>query len=332
VFLTAKRGDSGFSLPYQDGFLLLTIANLLGGRGRLELRPSYTRENNLRYHGLGNASQAEGDDVPARDFYTRVHPALLARGRYQLYGPLNLVVGALYTHSWIDFEPQSNLVRDLTTGSPEVKSLLNVDRNHGLFLLEAGLLFDTRDNEIAPNRGQLHSVKLRASPGGWGPLPYHYVQINLNVRGFHRLGTDRLVFAWRGIGDLLLGTIPFYELSRYDEASAIGGANGVRGIRGDRYYGKRKLFGNLELRAVVANFHLWDSQYALGTTAFVDGGRVWADLTSAPELDGTGVGLKYGIGGGLRLRKGETFVLRADLAWSPDARPIGFYFLAGHIF
>jgi hypothetical protein len=332
VFLTAKRGDSGFSLPYQDGFLLLTIANLLGGRGRLELRPSYTRENNLRYHGLGNASQAEGDDVPARDFYTRVHPALLARGRYQLYGPLNLVVGALYTHSWIDFEPQSNLVRDLTTGSPEVKSLLNVDRNHGLFLLEAGLLFDTRDNEIAPNRGQLHSVKLRASPGGWGPLPYHYVQINLNVRGFHRLGTDRLVFAWRGIGDLLLGTIPFYELSRYDEASAIGGANGVRGIRGDRYYGKRKLFGNLELRSTLWNFQVRGSPYALGVTGFVDGGRVWADTTSQPELDGTGIGLHYGVGGGLRLRKGETFVLRADVAWSEDARPLGFYFLAGNMF
>jgi hypothetical protein len=39
-----------------------------------------------------------------------------------------------------------------------------------------------------------------------------------------------------------------------------------------------------------------------------------------------------GIGGGLRLQKGRTFVLRADLAWSPDARPIGGYFLAGNIF
>jgi hypothetical protein len=34
----------------------------------------------------------------------------------------------------------------------------------------------------------------------------------------------------------------------------------------------------------------------------------------------------------LRLRKGETFVLRADVAWSADARPLGFYFLAGHLF
>lgn len=76
------------------------------------------------------------------------------------------------------------------------------------------------------------------------------------------------------------------------------------------------------------------SQYQLGLAGFFDGGRVWADWRSAPELDGTGWGLKYGTGGGLRLQKGSTFVLRADLAWSPDARGVGVggYFLAGHLF
>jgi hypothetical protein len=67
-------------------------------------------------------------------------------------------------------------------------------------------------------------------------------------------------------------------------------------------------------------------------TAFLDGGRVWADTRPAPELDGATAGLKYGVGGGLRVQKGETFVLRADLAWSPDARPIGAYLLAGQLF
>jgi hypothetical protein len=106
----------------------------------------------------------------------------------------------------------------------------------------------------------------------------------------------------------------------------------VRGVPGDRYHGKRKLFGNLEARAAVWRFTVGASRYTLGVTGFVDGGRLWADLRSAPELDGSGVGLKYGAGAGLRLRKGETFVLRVDAAWSPDARPLGFYFLAGHLF
>jgi hypothetical protein len=51
-----------------------------------------------------------------------------------------------------------------------------------------------------------------------------------------------------------------------------------------------------------------------------------------PELDGRGPGLKYGVGGGVRLTSGTAFVLRADLAWSPDATPIGAYVTAGEMF
>ena len=110
------------------------------------------------------------------------------------------------------------------------------------------------------------------------------------------------------------------------------GAKGVRGIPKNRYYGKRKAFGNIEARGRLVTFRVRDSDYQLGLAGFFDGGRVWADLSSAPELDGRGLGLKYGAGGRIRLQKGTTFVLRIDLAWSPDARPLGGYFLAGHIF
>jgi len=73
-----------------------------------------------------------------------------------------------------------------------------------------------------------------------------------------------------------------------------------------------------------------------GIVGFADAGRVWADTSFHPELDGTGIGLKYGVGGGLRLQSGSSFVLRADVAWSPDARalgsPVGGYFAAGQMF
>ena len=66
-----------------------------------------------------------------------------------------------------------------------------------------------------------------------------------------------------------------------------------------------------------------------GIKSFVDW---YADEARHPELDGTGLGLKYGVGGGLRVASGQTFVLRVDVAWSPDANPISGYLLAGHIF
>jgi outer membrane protein assembly factor BamA len=332
VFFTFKHRADGFSVPYQDAFLQFTRNHLLDGRLRVEVRPSYTYETNLRYYGLGNASVAVYPEVPARDFYTRRHPALLARGRYQLGNSLYLVVGTLYTHSWIAYTPESNLNRDLTTGSPKVRSILNVDTDSGLHLIEAGLSFDNRDDEITPTEGQWHSLKVRVSPWNLPALPYRYAQFNLTARAYVSPWTNRLVLAGRLIADVQIGEVPFFELSRYDEASALGGANGVRGVPGDRYYGKRKLFGNLEARSELLFFQFWDSDYILGLTGFLDGGRLWADNGKSPELDGTGIGLKYGVGGGLRLQKGETFVLRVDTAWSPDAHPLGFYFLAGHLF
>jgi outer membrane translocation and assembly module TamA len=70
----------------------------------------------------------------------------------------------------------------------------------------------------------------------------------------------------------------------------------------------------------------------LGVVPFFDAGRVWADTKPQPELDGQGVGLKYGAGGGLRLQSGSSFLIRLDVAASPDASPVSGYFSAGQMF
>jgi hemolysin activation/secretion protein len=139
----------------------------------------------------------------------------------------------------------------------------------------------------------------------------------------------------------LLGDPPFYELPRTDESNAIGGAKGVRGIPAQRYYGKVKIFSNLELRSRLFDFTLFRQKNSFGAVAFADGGRLWSDLPSNSELDQEleaelapeeGLRLKYGLGGGLRLYGGTSFVVRADVAWSPDARPVGAYLGAGEAF
>lgn len=331
AFITAKSED-GLTSPYQDAFLLLTVPSLLGGRGRLELRPSFTREANLRYYGIGNASAAPEDHVPERDLYQRTHPTLVVRGRYALGGNFLALGGVDYTHNWIAYAPISNVARDLRSPDDDVRAILDVDRRHGLVRVEAGIAFETRDDEIETQRGQFHQARVRQSLGGAGALPYRYTQLNLTLRFFTSPWPGRVVLAFRQITDLQLGTPPFYELSRFEEASAFGGANGVRGIPGDRYHGKVKVFGNLEARVSLAQLAWWGGPYTVGITTFVDGGRLWADLADNARLDGTGLGLKYGLGAGLRVRKGRTFVVRADLAWSPDARPLGAYLLAGHMF
>jgi hemolysin activation/secretion protein len=70
----------------------------------------------------------------------------------------------------------------------------------------------------------------------------------------------------------------------------------------------------------------------LSTVGFFDAGRLWSDFHANEKLDGKGLGLKLGVGGGLRLQQGQAFVVRTDVAWSPDARPIGAYVTAGQVF
>jgi hemolysin activation/secretion protein len=138
--------------------------------------------------------------------------------------------------------------------------------------------------------------------------------------------------AMRVVGDWMFGNVPFYELARFDDTFAIGGTTGVRGVPAQRYYGKLKAFGNLELRLEVVSFRALGKPLTLGLVPFVDAGRLWADTHAHPELDGRGVGLKYGYGGGLRVQSGSSFVIRLDVAASPDASPVGGYFSAGQMF
>jgi outer membrane protein assembly factor BamA len=199
-------------------------------------------------------------------------------------------------------------------------------------LFNYGLQFDNRDNNVSTHVGTFDSFDVQLSPKGTSWLPYQYLEATADIRFFIPLWKPRITLAGRIVGDLLYGDPPFYALSCFEDTYAVGGLNGVRGVPGQRYYGKIKTLGNLELRSEIASFHMLGKSMVFGAVAFLDGGRVWADTSFQPSLDGRAVGLKYGVGGGLRLQSGSAFVLRADLAWSPDATPVGGYVAAGQMF
>ena len=173
--------------------------------------------------------------------------------------------------------------------------------------------------------GQWHQVKIRVSPRLGNDVPYQYEQYNAIARFYTTLVPNRPQLAVRhGVVDLQTGNVPFYEESRYEDTSAIGGGQGVRGVPAYTYYGRVKAFGNIELRYKAWRFEAISRKWTVGFAGFVDAGRLWTDITTAHlDLDGTGLGLHYGVGGGLRIQQGRAFLVRADIAWSPDARPVG---------
>lgn len=333
-FVTFKPdavSPSSWVNPYQDVYFLLTVPHFLHDRLRLELRPSYTRESTQRYYGVGNASVAPADQIPSRDFYARAHPTLLMRLRWQLVGNIFVELGGAYTENWFDVNRESTLTADMLAGSQTVRDLLGTVTTHGVLLVENALIYDTRESEISTRRGQYHQLKLRSSPQIGQHIPYQYGQLNVTLR-FYIPIVERMGLSVRTVGDWQFGDVPFYEMARYEDTFAFGGANGVRGIPGQRYYGKVKLFSNVELRSRLVDFTFFSKPYILSGALFADFGRLWSELGSHPELDGSGLGLKYGVGGGARIQQGKTFVVRVDVAWSPDSRPIGAYLTAGQLF
>jgi outer membrane protein assembly factor BamA len=173
------------------------------------------------------------------------------------------------------------------------------------------------------------------SPGGAGAFPYRFAQVTAVARGFVPIGNPHVTLAMRFVVDAMFGDPPFYELSRFRDTYdtyALGGLYGVRGVPAQRYYGKVKALGNVELRTEAFSFRAFGHPIVVGFVGFFDGGRVWADTTPQPALDGRRIGLKYGVGGGLRFQSGRAFVLRADVAYSPDASPVGAYVAAGQMF
>ena len=334
--VTVGQDDAGgWRVPYTDVYLLFSFPNLIRDHFGLDLRVSYTLESNLKYYGLGNASTIdEGIDASDAFFeHTRAHPTLSAMFEYRMR-PLAFSAGASYTQNWFEVPEGSLLAGDMASPDPKVRELLGDAESHGVPKLSVGAAWDTRDDETSPTRGLYITEELAVTPRTFGAGDYRFARLDTAVHVFVPLipRDRRLVFAARVANDLLFGDPPFYELPRFQETFAIGGSKGVRGVPGQRYYGKVKAFANLELRSELFSANILGDERRFGLVGFADFGRLWADYRRDPELDGTGLGLKYGLGGGLRVASGETFVLRLDVAWSPDANPIGGYLLAGHIF
>lgn len=325
--------NGGVTVPYQDIYVRLTVPRLFDSPLRLEVRPSYTWET-LYYYGIGNASSTTPPAHAGSDYftYTRGHPQFDVDTRFRIFDHFGARVGFRYIQNFVRAPSGSKLEQDAQSDNPEVRRLIGPLGNNAVVLAKYGLQWDTRDNEISSHSGTFDTIDVKLSPGPTAMFPYRYGEATVNLRGFVPLYKKAVTLAVRGVGDWMFGNVPFYELARFDDTQAIGGTNGVRGVPAGRYYGKVKAFGNVELRSELFKFRALGKSVGFTLVPFFDAGRVWTDFESHPELDGSGVGLKYGTGAGIHLQSGSSFVIRADLAWSPDATPISGYFSAGQIF
>lgn len=336
----------GFEFPFHDDYILIDLPGLAGGKLRLDMRVSFGRFTTAGYFGLGNASNGrpvwnDFDPETQKDQYIEarrryqydwVYPNARVNARVTITKHLLLFLGAEFSYNFLNLYKNSKLEEDLkrtqdTTRQDDetnaIRGLLHGIRPHANFQVKAGLVYDTRDHEQVPSKGMFHDVSLRVSPGPVFSLQYPYGGATLHFRFFFPLYKEFLVLAVRVLGDFMFGRVPIYDLATFggiDPREGTGGSRSIRGIPSRRYHGKIKLLGNLELRALLipVRINFLGQRFNVGLVGFFDTGRFWADYQYNPALDGEGDGMHFGFGGGLRILWGESFIIRADFAYSLD--------------
>jgi outer membrane protein assembly factor BamA len=340
---SVKQGPHGPELAQQNYLWQLDMPGLFGGAVRLNPEVSYNHTVNYGYFGLGNASSPT---VPASNTNPgRYHEWVQSIGqvrssaRIRIKDPVAVEVAAQYLYVSPTSYDQSLLAQDAATQTPSGPTLYGTTAV-SLPSLAAGFVWDSRDNEIFPHAGMHHEIGVRVEQGFPTDTKVHFLEAGAILRGYVPLAGP-LVLAGRLIANAQVGDVPFFDLFQagpFDMKEMPGGSAGVRGVPVGRYLGPIKLVGNVELRAMWAQFTVLKQHFTIGNTLFFDTGRVWSDYSFHSALDGSGVGLKYGVGGGLYVLWGQAAMLRIEAAYSPDAvsenpsLPLGIYVEDGVMF
>jgi hypothetical protein len=334
-----KSGPNGAELTQQSYLWQIDVPHAFGSDVRLNPAVSYSNTINQGYFGIGNASSAARPPVingePGRYFqYNEREARLRELTRIGFRPPWDIGLATTVRYAAPDAYAGSKLAEDVGAGK-----VLGY-RKMTLGLLGAGFVYDTRDNEYFPHSGAYHQIGLRGVQG----LPFDahvgYGAFGAVLAGYLRLGGPA-VFAARGVVDAEFGHVPFFDLytgGPFQSYEMIGGAQAVRGVPDGRYLGKLKVIGNVELRALLVDFHLLGQVFHLGGDLLFDTGRLWSDYSFNSPADGSGLGLKWGAGGGAYMIWGQAAVFRIEAAYSPDAvsvnagLPVGIYVSDGVMF
>ena len=253
---------------------------------RLALSLTATRANRLGYYGQGNDSPYDADSVTAvRPYFyevSRTTRAARVTVQRRIVGPLRVLAGATLEHTdFRELPGESRFQRDRVAaivGPGEVPFSDHVVR--------AGLIVDSRDQEIDPHRGVFVEGLVGRGRG--------YTRTTAAARVYlHPF--EKVMVAARLAGERMTGSPPVSAQLTMESSEgpsiALGGYRSLRGYYDARFVGPGKLAAGAEVRYAL----LWAPRVLeVKLVAFYDCGRVFAP-GEAVRL--TGDGLHHSVGG-----------------------------------
>jgi hypothetical protein len=347
LLLTAsvKDDQNGVRFVQQAYVLRLDSPGLFSGRLRVDTRGSFQQTINAGYYGVGNAAVADLTPLPGKPNIGQRYQYQQDQGRVRVIArlhtgtPFDVAFGTNLRYEAPAVYSDSKLAQDLASRNPDGSHAAYGSSAAALAGLAVGAMYDTRDSEFVTRRGIFYQVGVGPTLGSAEGVAFG--EASLVLSHFAPL-PGPFVFASRFVASFQFGRVPFYDLAQggiFEPQNLLGSENGVRGVPFGRYAGPIKIMTNIEVRATpFPRFQLLGQRLRVGTTTFLDAGRVWNQYSVISATDGDTLGLKYGVGGGLFLQWGEAAIFRLEAAFSPDAEsenqnlPVGIYVSDGLMF
>ena len=230
--------------------------------------------------------------------------------------------------------------------------ITEAEKNGGLALeLNAGLVYDTRDIEAAPNKGIWAEAYLNGNVLNQRYLKAcayfrHYISIPIHIPAGEPVFAYRL--AWQ---QTIAGETPLYMIQnnpllvqRNMISEGFGSSNTIRGLRENRILAEGMAWANLELRVKLVNFKLFNQYFYIAVNPFFDAGIITkqykADALAKIAVDGKiydptfnallgetdptkltpiydaskAGSIVYSGGAGLKIAMNQNFIVSADFA------------------
>ena len=343
-------GRSRFYATYDSKYLI--------PHWRMTLSALYMIDPLAFFYGFNGAAQPYDEVLDTKNHYYLDRRFLQAFANFQrdLSPTLKIAGGLTFSHYNIgDYDtleyrvpiPTPSLYHDYVASG-----LISSDEATGGNVLEAraGLVYDTRDIEAAPNRGLLAEVFLN---GGLASGGYNYLKLCAYFSHFVRIPVGFIaagdpVFAYRlAYTGTLAGDVPFYMqqiipmlVPHTMLTEGLGSAKTMRGLFENRIVADGVAWANVELRIKLFKFTFLNQYFYTAVNPFFDFGIVTQPYRLDRQAAAFGQdeetlrrkaqGLATAAGLGFKLAWNENFILSLEFAHSFDpALGGGIWFDAG---
>ncbi len=249
---------TGFDLSYKGEF-----AEVIG-KANVELAAKFTSPNfSINFFGFGNDTENFDDDLEL-DFNRvkiqtfKVMPSLVWRGDFGS----KFRAGVSYETIEVE-ETEGRFIEDFFTAT-------GIENENNFFGVDAEYSYANSDSEAFPTIGMATSLHLGYKSSTENTdQGYGYIIPSLSF-DYKLIPSGRLVLATKWKAHFNLGDdFEFYQ------AASIGGFDGLRGFRNQRFTGKTSYYQNTDLRLSLRKLKTGLLPLSVGLYGGFDYGRVW---------------------------------------------------------